>query len=111
LSYRTEIESRGAHGERLSMIASVQERDVGHHAAISRTFRRAPISANLDSTCFAFICFDLRFQAEAHRTKHEIQFHPANSADSADTNWFVALAKEQLALGAKGFHGIPFVRV
>ena len=68
---------------------------------------RAPMAANLDSSCIAFISFDLWFQTEAHRTKREIQFH---RADSDDTTWFVALAKEQLALGTDdGLHGFPFV--
>jgi hypothetical protein len=54
----------------------------------------------------AFIRFDLWFQTEAHRAKREIQFH---RADSDDTIWFVALAKEQLALIAEnGLHGASF---
>jgi hypothetical protein len=54
----------------------------------------------------AFIRFDLWFQTEANRAKREIQFH---RADSDDTIWFVALAKEQLALVTEyGLHGISF---
>src|SRR5436309_6965737 len=63
--------------------------------AISRTFRRAPIAANLDSMCFAFIGCDFWFQTEAHRTKCNIQLR---RSDSDDSIWFVALAIEQLAL-------------
>jgi len=63
--------------------------------AISRTFRRAPIAANLDSMCFAFIRCDFWFQTEAHRTKFKIQLR---RSDSDDPIWFVALAIEQLAL-------------
>jgi hypothetical protein len=47
-----------------------------------------------------------RFQTEAHRAKYKIQFHRANSDD---TIWFVALAKEQLTLVTEHwFHGISF---
>jgi hypothetical protein len=54
----------------------------------------------------AFIRFDFWFQTEAHRAKREFQFH---GADSDDTTWFVALAKEQLALIAEnGLHGTSF---
>src|SRR5436190_22223602 len=60
----------------------------------SRTVRRAPIAANLDSICFAFISFDLSFHTEAHRAEFKIQFR---RSDSDDTSWFVALAEEQWA--------------
>jgi len=48
----------------------------------------------------------LWFQTEAHRTKFKIQLH---RADSDETIWSAALAKEQLALIADyGLHGISF---
>jgi hypothetical protein len=48
----------------------------------------------------------LWFQTEAHRTKFKIQLR---RADSDDTIWFVALAKEQFALVAEnGLHVISF---
>ena len=63
--------------------------------------------ANLDSMCFAFIGCNFWFHTEAHRTKSEIQLR---RLDSEDTIWFVALAKEQLALIAEnGFHVVPFI--
>jgi hypothetical protein len=46
--------------------------------------------------CLAFIGFDLWFHTEAHRAEDEVQLH--RRFDSEDTVWFVALAKEQLAL-------------
>jgi hypothetical protein len=58
------------------------------------------------SMSLVFMRFDLRFQAEANRTKRETQFH---RADSDDTVGFVALAEEQLALVAEnGLHDVPF---
>jgi hypothetical protein len=66
--------------------------------------------ANLDSLCFAFIHCDLWFHSEAHRAKNEVQLR--RWFDSDDTIWFVALAKEQLALVTDDwFHGFPFVVV
>jgi hypothetical protein len=48
----------------------------------------------------------LWFQTEAHRAEDEVQLR---RADLDDTTWFVALAKEQLALIAEnGLHGISF---
>src|SRR5258706_258497 len=77
--------------------------------AISRTFKRAPMAANLDSMCFAFICFNSWFQSETHRPKYK--FQPRRRTDSEDTFWFVALAKEQVALITEyGFHWFPFVK-
>jgi len=58
-----------------------------------------------DSGRIAFIRSDLRLHAEAHRTKRETHFRGLD----ADATWFVALAKEQLALIANdGFHGTSF---
>jgi hypothetical protein len=74
--------------------------------AISRTFRRAPIAAKLDSRGFAFICSDFWFDSESRPIEFNIQ--PGRS-DSHDTNWFVALSEEQLALVAdNGSHTISF---
>ena len=57
--------------------------------------------------CFTFIGFDLRFESETDRAEGEIQLHAR--FDSDYTIWFVALAKEQLALiSENGFHGISF---
>jgi hypothetical protein len=51
--------------------------------------------------------FDLWFQSETDRAKRETEFHRTNSDDSI---WFVALAKEQLALVThNGFHGNSFL--
>jgi len=61
---------------------------------------------NLDSSYFAYVSCNSWFHSEAHRAKYRIQFH---RADSDDTIWFVASAKEQLALVAKyWFHGFSF---
>jgi hypothetical protein len=63
--------------------------------------------ANVDSMGFAFMCCDLWFHSEAHRAKNEVQLR--RRLDSDDTIWFVALAKEQLALMTDDwFHGISF---
>src|SRR6266576_3719376 len=89
-------------------LGSIQDRSPWRQRdAISRTFRRAPIAANLDSMLLAFIRFDLWFQTVAHRAKRETQFHRAGSDDAI---WFIALAKEQLALiAANGLHRAPFL--
>jgi len=51
------------------------------------------------------MCFDLRFQSETHRAEDKVQLRRLDS----DTIWFVALAKEQLALIAEnGLHGSSF---
>jgi hypothetical protein len=56
----------------------------------------------------AFIGFDLWLQAEAHRTKAETQLR--RRANSDDTIWFVALAKEQLAFVANDWsQWFPFL--
>jgi hypothetical protein len=63
------------------------------------------IAAKLDSTCFAFTDFHLRFHTETHRAKFNMQFRRADS----DAIRFVALAKEQLTLVTDDeFHGTPF---
>src|SRR5690242_7495258 len=64
--------------------------------AISRTFRRAPIAAKLDSMCFGYIRFNLWFDSESHRAKDDVEFR--GRFDPDNTIWFIALAKEQLAL-------------
>jgi hypothetical protein len=57
--------------------------------------------------CFAFIRFEFWFQTEPDGSEGELEFHRTNPEGAA---WFVALAKEQLALIAKnGLHGIPFI--
>jgi hypothetical protein len=49
--------------------------------------------------------FDLRFHSETDRAEDKVQLPRLDS----DTIWFVALAKEQLALIAEnGLHGISF---
>ena len=49
--------------------------------------------------------FDLRFDAEAHRAEDKVQLPRLDS----DTVWFVAPAKEQLALISKNwFHETSF---
>ena len=58
--------------------------------------------------CFAFMCFDLWFHSEAHPAEDEVQLR--HRVDAEDTIWFVAPAREQLALvTGGGFHGFPFV--
>jgi hypothetical protein len=65
------------------------------------------MDANWDSSCIAFIRFDLGFQTEAHRTEAEVQFHRADAEDAA---WFVTPPREQLALIAVDRpHRFPFV--
>jgi hypothetical protein len=52
----------------------------------------------------------LRLRAKPiHGADHEVK--PLRWSDSYDLIWFIALAKEPLALMAKnGLHGIPFVK-
>jgi hypothetical protein len=60
------------------------------------------VLVDVDSIC---IGFDLRFHAEAHRAKYELQFHRLDP----DAIRFVALPEEQLALVTDDwFHGISF---
>ena len=74
--------------------------------AISRTFRRAPIVAKLDSMHFAFICFALRTCAR-ETIPHRLRVR----SDVNYSNWFIALSIEQLALITdNGFHFVPFVK-
>jgi hypothetical protein len=62
-------------------------------------------ATNVDSSGITFIDFDLRFHTEAHRAKDKVQLRRLDS----DTIWFVAPAKEQLALIADNWlHGISF---
>ena len=50
---------------------------------------------------------DFRFQSEAHGAEAKLQLR--GRADSDNTIWFIALAKEQLALIADNrFHVISF---